>query len=192
MNGYRIIPIVVILVVTATAGAQFAASTDVSTSKRTERLDEARTAHLVHEYVNEERTERGLDPLEYDSDLASVATTHSQDMAERNSTTHVSADGRSVAERYDQAGYQCDAVTGGNATAATPETVGQTTVYTPIKTDRGQEFINSERELARVIVNAWMQSDDQRDRLLQPSWRVDGVGVEIRSDDTAYVTQNYC
>lgn len=191
MNAHRFLPLVAILLLTATAGAYVATSVDVSTPDRTERLDETRTAHLIHDYVNDEREAQGLDPLDYDSQLASIAGNHSRDMASQGRPSHVSATGDTVTDRYAEAGYQCPTVAAGNGTSP-PELVGTTQVYTKVDTERGPQFFNSERELARGIVDAWMASPQQRQRLLQPAWRVDGVGVEIRADNTVYVTQDFC
>jgi uncharacterized protein YkwD len=189
MHRTRFIPVVAVLLLSLSGC--LAASTDMSVDDGSDRLNETRTAHLVHKYLNEQRAAHGRAPLEYDPTLAEIAANHSRAMAARGQTSHRSAAGLNVTERYDQAGYQCDSAQRANRTL-TPETVGTTQIYTVLETTRGQEFYNTERELAQGIVTKWMQSERTRERLLHSDWRVDGVGVQIRDDDTVYVTQDYC
>lgn len=190
MKVYRILPVLAIVVVTAVAGAHFVMNTDMVSAQENHRLNETRTAHFVHEYVNEERADRGLPPLEYDRELAAIATNQTHSMADQGGVSSTAATGGT--DRDARASSQCEGAAAENATAVGLENLGKTQVYTPVETSRGTEFFNSERELAQGIVDAWMQSPQQRERLLHSSWHADGVGVEIRSDDTVYVAQEFC
>lgn len=188
MNRSRLLALLAVAaVVVAIAGVYLVASTDLASSTQTDRLNETRTARLIHADVNAERTDRGLASLTYDRHLASIADTHSQTMVSRGQLVGPSTP-RTVLDRYRQAGYQCGRPPNGTI----PETVGRTQVYTAVTTHRGTEYFNSERELARGIVNMWLHTPSQRERLLHSGWHFDGVAVVIRPDDTVYVTADFC
>ncbi|MFD1589495.1 CAP domain-containing protein [Halorientalis brevis] len=192
MKVHRLLPVLALVVFVAVAGAHFLSSTDVATAKENSRLNENRTAHIVHELVNEERAEHGLPPLDYDQQLAAIASDHSATMAEADTVTHSRTDGGAASAQVPNGAVQCNGSQAENATAVGRETVAKTKVYTPVNTSRGTEFFNTERELARGIVDKWLQSPQQRERLLHSSWQAEGVGIEIRGDDTVYVTQEFC
>src|SRR6056297_1229223 len=119
MKVQRLLPVLALVVFVAVAGAHFLSSTDVATAKENSRLDENRTAHIVHELVNEERAERGLTPLDYDQQLAAIASDHSATMAEQGTVTHSRPDGGA-------APGQCNGTQAENATAVGRETVAKT------------------------------------------------------------------
>jgi uncharacterized protein YkwD len=70
-------------------------------------FDHEETKQLLHKYVNEERTKNGIEPLEYDNALASVAQGHSEDMAANHFFEHENLDGQDPSERAAEAGYSC-------------------------------------------------------------------------------------
>ena len=151
-------------------------------------LDRTAVERAVHEAVNEERAERGLDELAFDTELRDIARDHSQDMAERGYFAHVDPDGNDVTDRYEAAGYECsvDGYTGG-------ENIAQTWYDTPVRTDGGDAVqYETERELAEGIVTQWMNSPDHRENLLAPYWEKEGIGVYVTDDDRVFVTQNFC
>lgn len=53
----------------------------------------------MFELVNEERIKEGIDKLEYDSTLATIARNYSKDMFERGYFSHYSPEGKTVADR---------------------------------------------------------------------------------------------
>lgn len=60
---------------------------------------------LIHQYVNHERTKRGLPKLSYNHRLACVARTHSQDMAERSFFAHKTPEGITPSIRGEKEGF---------------------------------------------------------------------------------------
>lgn len=56
--------------------------------------------------VNQERLSRGLSALEYDPKLQEIARSHSADMFKRGYFSHYSPEGKTVADRADQAGIK--------------------------------------------------------------------------------------
>lgn len=135
-----------------------------------EGLDRAEVERHVHDLVNQERQERGLEPLEHDDELREIARGHSEDMAERDYFSHESPEGDRVGDRYEQAGY--DDWT----------TAGENIAYRTVD--------DSEREIAEGLVDQWVGSDGHRAAILSESYDRQGIGVEI-SGDRAYATENF-
>ncbi|NUB90738.1 CAP domain-containing protein [Haloterrigena sp. SYSU A121-1] len=151
-------------------------------------IDRAALERYVHEAVNEERTARGLEPLEFDTELRDIARAHSEDMAERGYFSHVDPEGNDVTDRYERAGYECNAngYTGG-------ENLAQTWYDTPVVDDDGETVrYETEQELADGIVTQWMNSPGHRENLLATQWENEGIGVYVTDDNRVFVTQNFC
>lgn len=151
-------------------------------------LDRAQVERYVHEAVNDERTARGLEPLSFDTELRDIARSHSEDMAERGYFSHVDPEGNDFADRYDAAGYECNA----NGYAG-GENLAQTWYDTRVATGDGDVVrYETERELADGIVTQWMNSPGHRENLLASQWENEGIGVAVTDDNRVYVTQNFC
>lgn len=143
-------------------------------------FDEREIASLIHELVNEERAVRGLEPLTYDSKLASVAEAHSADMISRHYFDHVSPTGQDHRDRYKDAGLNC------------------LVSFRDGTYDNGSENLmygtqpRSEENIAKSAVEAWMESTEgHRENLLRQEWESEGIGVAINGNEY-YVTQNFC
>jgi len=158
-------------------------------------IDRAETERYVHEYVNEERTERGLASLEFDPDLREVARYYSARMAREEFFAHTAPDGGTLSDRYDRFDYDCRVSVGDGRIATGGENLAYTYYEMPVKTDDGVEFYDTERELARGIVDGWMNSKGHRENLLQPYWEHEGIGVYAVTEDgrlRVYATQHFC
>lgn len=156
-------------------------------------LDRALVERYVHQTVNEERTDRGLEALEFDDDLQEIARAHSEDMAEREYFAHVDPDGNTFEDRYAAHGYECRAYTGDGYYYTGGENLAMTYVDQPVQTDSGAVAKHTdERELADGIVDQWMNSDDHRENLLAEHWNNEGIGIYVTEDDEVYATQNFC
>lgn len=125
---------------------------------------------LIHERINSERIKAGLQPLQYDIQLAEIAEAHSKDMAEKGYFSHKSPDGLGPTDRANLANYPC--ILGENIT----------TIYTWLYKE----------QLAQHAMNNWMFSDDHRKNILSTVYKKEGVGIAFTSTSTAYVTQNFC
>ncbi|WP_255191244.1 CAP domain-containing protein [Natronobeatus ordinarius] len=156
-------------------------------------LDRTLVEQYVHEAVNEERAARGLEELEFDEELQTIARTHSEDMAERGYFAHTDPDGNSFADRYDEHGYDCRADAGGGYYYIGGENIAHTHFDKPVRTDSGEIVrYTDERELADGIVEGWMNSDGHRENLLADHWTNEGIGISVTDDDEVYATQNFC
>ncbi|GAA0474529.1 CAP domain-containing protein [Halococcus dombrowskii] len=176
-----------------TAGAGTNAST-VSASETSE-LNGTELEYLVHRNVNEERAERGKSNLSFDTDLRPVARYHSTDMANRSYFSHVGPDGETLADRYQRFDYQCRVKTGTLRYATGGENILYTYYDAPVSMDNRTVQYDSQEELARGIVNGWMNSTSHRKNLLKPYWENEAIGVHIEQIDgrtRVYATQNFC
>lgn len=141
----------------------------------------ARIERRVHEYTNQERADRGLDALGFDTDLREIARYHSRDMAQNDYFAHTSPSGEAMGDRYDMFGYDCQAGSGGGY-----YTGGENIAYTYA----GES--DSADAVGREIVQMWMNSQGHRENILTEAWANEGIGVYVRSDGRVYATQNFC
>lgn len=125
----------------------------------------------IHQEVNDVRSERGLSTLTFDHSIASVASNHSEDMAERDYFRHQNPEGQNARDRLRAAGVQCRAV-GEN-------------IY------RDEGFGTEPESTAERVVESWLNSPGHRENLLRRGWSAEGIGVEIRGD-RVWVTQDFC
>lgn len=147
----------------------------------------------MHEYVNEERTQRGLNALDFDEDLREIARYHSEDMAQRGYFSHTDPEGNNFADRYDRFNYTCRVPTDGNTYYTGGENIAYTYYETNVRLDSGEiVHYDTESELARGIVNQWMNSTGHRENLLADYWQNEGIGIYVTDDNKVYATQNFC
>lgn len=150
----------------------------------------------VHQFVNQERRERGLSPLEFDKGLREIARYHSRDMAVNGYFAHTAPDGESMEDRYDKFGYSCRVNIGGDRYMTGGENIAYTYAYTTIDTKWGEvSYDGNETKIARGIVKQWMHSAGHRKNILRPYWNAEGIGIyiiEVDSGTRVYATQNFC
>jgi len=152
-----------------------------------------RLEKTIHELVNRERVSRGLKPLAWDGSLATVARTHSQDMAKRGYFGHLSPEGEGFDKRYGKARYRC-ALRVGDTVHLGAENIALGNLYASVTTLKGVKYFNwnTEGKIARTAVQGWMASPGHRANILAPYWKREGVGVGVAPDRQVYVTQNFC
>ena len=158
-------------------------------------LNGTRLERLVHRGINERRAARGKSNLSFDTDLRSVARYHSADMAKRDYFGHVGPDGETPSDRYRKFGYRCRIPMGGLRYATGGENVLYTYYDAPVRIDNRTVRYDTQRELARGIVNGWMNSTEHRKNLLKPYWENEGIGIYIEQVDgrtRVYATQEFC
>jgi uncharacterized protein YkwD len=103
--------------------------------------------------VNEIRAGRGLRPLRWDGRLAAAAGSLATDMAQHHFLSHVASDGSDLSARIAASGYGQSAIRENIAW-------GSGGFATPLAT-----------------AGAWMDSDEHRANVLDPSLRDVGIGV---------------
>ncbi len=151
-------------------------------------------ASMVHRLINEERENNHLDALQWDQQLASIALSHSRDMAQRHYFDHISPEGKDFADRYKEHGYTKETRIGnqvyvGGENLFQYNVVASNTYDVETKEIHGYVF-NSLEDLARSTVDGWMESPGHRENILTPFTR-EGIGVEVTEEGEVYITENF-
>lgn len=142
-----------------------------------EELDAGRIEKLIHERVNNIRAKHSLGRLRYSVPVADVAEEHSRHMLIHGYFAHQQPDGDDIGDRYDWGGMRCQAK-GENIYQLKFEGYGYT-----------------ESEIARMAVEAWMDSPGHRENILRSRWEFEGIGVVAGQQDgltVVKVTQEFC
>lgn len=162
---------------------QSAYETDVET------VESETVEDFVHAEVNDRRADHGLEALEWDGTVASVARAHSYDMADREYFDHVNPDGEEPMERFTDVDDYCRGY---------GENIAQTWVDRPVGAPGGDDTAHyqSAEALATGLVDQWMNSTPHRQAILEegdsPTWDRGGVGVYIDDDGAVYASHNFC
>lgn len=128
--------------------------------------------NLIFELVNENRTENGEDTFVLSNRVRLIARLHSKDMADRGFFNHTNPDGEGSSERHQE--YDgCDITNENIAKWESPPT-------------------SNESEIAREIVDGWMNSAGHKANIMTSYGNVAGVGVYVTQNRTVYVTMNFC
>jgi len=157
-------------------------------------LNESQAEKLIHQKVNEERSERGLERLEYSQKLEEIAKYHSNDMVERNYYAHKGPNGESMSNRYEKFNYNCRVSEGGftDRYYTGAENIDKTFWRQNLASSTGISYIDNEKKLAEHVVSQWMNSQGHRENILKPYWNYEGIGVSKSSTEEILVTQNFC
>lgn len=150
-------------------------------------VDRAAVERAVHGEVNERRAERGPSELGFDEDLREIARSHSEDMAEEGYFAHRDAENRGYADRYAAHDYECRVP----VTERKSLTGGENISLYPVEGNS-----DAADEIAEAVVDGWMGSPGHRENMLDPAWRVEGIGAAVgehpEKGKSVFVTQNFC
>ena len=127
---------------------------------------------LVWEMTNQARRAKGLAPLSQDNELTEVARAHSDDMLVRRFFDHTTPDGVSFDERISDRYRHRVRIMGENIWYASGYNLGKI------------------QQVAKEIVDDWMNSPGHRDNILDPKFTHLGVGVSARHH-TIRATQEF-
>lgn len=121
----------------------------IPTAYRITPMDQAQIPNRVLTQINLLRSQQGMQPLTLNPQLAAAAMAHSRDMSAQNRAWHFGSDGSSPLDRVRRQGY---------AGSLLGEDISET----------------YENEIATL--NAWMQTRDTRDLIMDPVARELGMG----------------
>jgi uncharacterized protein YkwD len=153
---------------------------------------EAATEQRLHELINDERQERGLQPFNWDSGLANTADYKSADMADSGYFDHTSPTGEGFRDIYSRFGYGCRIPHGGTVYLG-GENIARTWFNRDVQADHGGiVHYDTAAELADGLRRQWMTSDGHRKAILRPYYENHGLGVEITDDGRVYATEHFC
>ncbi|MES0826180.1 CAP domain-containing protein [Ruegeria sp. SCP11] len=128
--------------------------------------------------INEERTSRGLNPLQLETQLNDSAEDHSTWMLDTDTFSHTGAGGSSATERMRDAGFD---FTGSWRS-------GENIAW---QSERGPEGISDDVE---QLHQSLMDSPGHRANILNPDYEYIGIGIEegeYNGWDAVMVTQNF-
>ena len=133
--------------------------------------------------VNEERTSRGLNPLQLETNLNSSAEEHSLWMLETNTFSHTGVGGSTSTERIIASGFDYVGTRGTSENIAAQTTRGADGFYDDVAT----------------LHEALMNSSGHRDNILNPNRDYIGIGIEIGNytydggltRESVMITQNF-
>lgn len=159
-------------------------SDDQSTGTQPSGNLESQAEQYLHQKLNQERRQRGLHPLDFDSNLQRTADAKSSDMASRDYFSHTSPSGDNFRDLYNQHGVNCRA--GG-------ENIARTWYDRSVRTDTGStvHYDNAEK-LADGLRRQWMTSSGHRDAILRERYNSHGIGIEITDSGRVYATEHFC
>ncbi len=159
-------------------------------------LNRTKIEHLVHEEINDRRRAHDLRPIQFDAELRQIARSHSKDMGQNEYFAHTSPDGETMADRYDEFGYDCRVEMSGNRYATGAENIAYTYAYEKVVRESGDTvYYANEQEVATGLVGQWMNSTGHRKNILKPYWENEGIGIytlKIDGKTRVYATQNFC
>jgi len=136
----------------------------------------------VFALTNQERQQQGLSALQWDPALASVARGHSQEMAATNFFSHTNPAGQDPTERAVAAGYPVRRDLGGMRYSIG---IAENIDKMPTGNVVGHGYVgNDPQNIARAMVQAWMNSQGHRENILNAQYARIGVGVAY--DGTLY------
>ena len=169
-------------------------------------LDAREIEKFVIEFTNNERVKAGLSEFVHDQAISDIARSHSKNMA-LIGYGHV-VNGKDPTDRALEAGYDCRAWT--SATSYTYGLAENIFRYPRVKRWSGigrgggsyrwspSEYVENSREMAKLLVDGWMESPGHRSNILNKASRRIGVGVYILVTaergyihEEAYATQNF-
>lgn len=148
----------------------------------------------IHDLINIERVNYGLDSLYWDSEISDVSRKHSQDMAVNNYFEHVNLLGEDPTDRARREGYSCYKDYGSYYTEGLAENIFQNNLYDSVTTINLIPFHdwNTQSEIAKSTVQGWMNSQGHRENILNGDYTKEGIGISVNDDDEVYITENFC
>ena len=169
-----------------------------SVAARAPSIEAQKIASSIHIETNSARTERGLDSLAWSSDIARIAITHSQDMAQQGYFGHINTRGESATERAARLGYTSLHRTSQYVIVGIGENLFATHRYSEYSVhhmpDEPIFYVvtwKDSGQIAREAVDAWLQSPSHRRNVLSTAYTTQGIGVAIAANGTIFVTQNF-
>ena len=142
-------------------------------------INENRIEQLVGQLINEERSERGLNSLTWNDREYTPAKQHAENMKENEYVGHTKPSGETMQERY-------SAICGENANSVF---LGN---YITWNTNQ-EVYIDSDRDVAEVLMIEWMNSDGHRQNILDR--RHESMAVAVSYDENSravYAVQVLC
>ena len=121
----------------------------------------------IWEQLNQARRQSGLQPLQWNPQLAQVARNYSRQMAQNNFYSHTDLNGKNYRQRVESAGIKA-------------YLVGENLLRC-----RG---CGQSRDVVTMSVNSWLKSAGHRHNIMLPMMKETGIGI-WQEGDSYYMTQ---
>lgn len=143
-------------------------------------LNETDVERALYANLSDVRLDAGQSPGTDDKQLQRIAQYHSEDMAEREYVGPESPTGESVEDRFERFEYAC-------------QRMGQIQQQFPVAQFGADSSGDLEVDLARSIVDNWLQSEDHAEFLHSDAVNRFGVGVTVDDENSVvYVSLVSC
>ncbi|MFB6126955.1 MAG: CAP domain-containing protein [Halolamina sp.] len=147
-------------------------------------INTTRVEDAVIEEINFKRGSRSLSTVAEDERLSNIGRNYSMTMGKHNFLSHIDQSGKKPGNRLRNHNYRCP---NGN------EILAETGYKIPVEQDKGEiKNLTTEFELARSIVNQWMDSPEHKEAVLLKGATTIGIGIYVKPDGTVYVTGIIC
>jgi len=154
-------------------------------SVTTDNMTKEKQAEMeIHRLINLEREKHGLKILGYDEELASIAKSHSIDMANDKFFSHETPEGLNPTDRASKVGYVCQYQIDNFIYSGIGENIHMVQ-------GSAVSFLSTPESIAELAVSGWMDSPGHKKNILTPNFSNEGIGVSI-FPFTIHVTQNFC
>lgn len=156
-------------------------------------LDIEKIKRRIHNLVNLERKKWSLKELKWNEKLATLAKSHSEDMAENKYFSHINKNGEDPTKRAVRMGIEIKKVRGNTVFTGIGENIFKNSTYSKILIIDEKEFYeyNDEEEIARTTVKGWMESEGHKENILNKNYEEEGIGIAINNDGEVYITENF-
>lgn len=152
--------------------------------------------HFI-ELWNEEREERGLQPISQREDLTKMGESHSAVMAREGEISHIEPDGTTIEDRYRDRNLlpECRLDIPSSAEYYNgAENAAQTWIDRRVRiSETGTTtYISSEEDLAAALFEIWMNSPPHRRPMLLPATDEAGLGLNFTDSGAVYASLEMC
>lgn len=189
--------ILVVLLLSACANNRYQGGDEEAEDNAPPELHIGAVERMIHEEINNERAQHGLQTLSWDNDLALVARDHSLDMAQNDIFSHTGSSGSLPSDRAAAAAYECEKDEGEYRYTGIAENIFMTYRYGSRRTRHGPTGTTvwydwkTQDQIAQEVVEGWMNSPGHRSNILQGRHDREGIGI-VQAGDQLYITQNLC
>lgn len=144
---------------------------------------------MIHNLTNLERAKYNLSFFDWNNELAEVARSHSQFMAETGIFSHTNLQGQDVSDRLREAEVYYWNMTGENIFKINAVKLVKIYYIDHKETHRVKIYFTQD-EFAEEIVSGWMNSSGHRKNILTQEFTEEGIGIVNDSEENYYITQN--
>lgn len=130
--------------------------------------------------INAERSEEGLNNVTEIQTASELADRHTQSM---NQTGNLSYDIENSTTNTRLGRIGCD---------PGAEMIVQSYVFESVRLENQTMYASNAPETAELLITTWMNSEPNKEVVLDPRWVGVGIGITINEEDEVYAAQIFC